>query len=175
MSTSIRLAAGDITAYNLLNTSSYLVTNFPRQTDMDAVDQWLAVQPNPPLLQTFVQSLEVGSGGYYGKFATQIEFTFMTEDMRQYIYSTIMSSKPVAKVTAYLEHPTNGFGVYTGELVTPFAANSEGGFNRFDETMYTSNVYIFRRATLKTISYLLQENGDYLLQENGDRIVLENQ
>jgi hypothetical protein len=173
MSYDIRIGAGDIPAYTLLTDDSYKVVNWTRQADMTPADQWLAVQPNPPLLQTFVPSLELGSGDYYGKFASQIEFTYLTEDMRQYIFNTIMGGKPVAKVTVYLEHPTNGFSVYTGQLVTPYAVG--GAFDRFDSNIYTSNVYPFQRGTLKTISYLLQENGDYLLQENGDRIVLEQQ
>lgn len=173
MSYDIRLWNGDITAYDLLNTDSYKVTNYTRQTDMTPSIQWLAVQPNPPLVQPFVQGLEVGTGKLYGKFASAIEFPMLTEDMRQYIDTNILGSNPIAKVTAYLEHPLNGFGVYTGELASPFVAG--GTFNRFDKNIYTNVVYPFRRATLKTISYLLLENGDYWLLENGDRIILENQ
>ena len=86
-----------------------------------------------------------------------------------------MSGNPIAKATVYAEHPDNGFGVYTGELVTPYVANSEGAFNRYDANYYSNNVYPFRRATRKTISYLLMESGDNLLLESGDKIILEQQ
>lgn len=174
MSTSIRIGAGNIPAYTFLNTSSYLVTNWTRQTDMRPGVDWLVTQPDQPMLQQYRPSLEIGAGRFVGRFATSLTFWFLTEDMRQYIDTNIMSNKPTAQVTAYVEHPINGFGVYVGELITPYAANT-GTFRRFDQNIYTENTYLFARATLKTIDYLLQENGDYLLQENGDRIVLEQQ
>lgn len=172
MSYDIRLANGDVTVSDLLGTDDYLVSNFPRQVDMQPIDQWLAVQPNEPLLQTFEPSLEVGSGNYYGLFATAIEFTTLTEGQRRYIHTTIMGGKPVAKVTAYLEHPINGFGVYTGQLLTPYAANSQG-FSRYDQRLYTINTYLFQRATAKTGGRLLLESGSHLLLESGDKIFLE--
>lgn len=148
MSDLIRLGTGTIAAATLEGTSSYLVTNFPIQADMGSGDTWIAQQPNPPLLQNLIPSLEVGSGGYYGKFASQIEFSILTEDMRQYLHNTIMGGNPIAKVTAYLEHPLNGFGSYVGELITPYAANSQGGFSRYDASYYTRNIYLFQRASV---------------------------
>ena len=94
--------------------------------------------------------------------------------MRQYIDTNIMSNNASAKVTAYLEHPINGFGVYVGELVTPYAANT-GTFNRFDNNIYSSNVYIFRRATLKTIAVLGTQSGNALGTANGSVIATEDQ
>lgn len=174
MSYSIRLGAGNIPAYTLLNDDSYLISNWTRQTDMTPAVYWLATQPDQPVLQEFRNSLEVGAGRYYGRFATALTFWILTEDMRQYIDTNIMNGNPTAQVTAYVEHPINGFGVYVGELVSPYTANT-ATFTRFDQNIYTGNTFVFRRASLKTITYLLQENGDYLLQENGDRIVLEQQ
>lgn len=175
MSYDIRIGAGDITAYDLLNTSSYLVSNWARQSDMIASDQWLCTQPDQPLLQPYVGSLEVGAGGYVGKFATQIMFPVLTQEQRQYIDTNILGGKPIAKVTAYLEHPINGFGVYTGELVSPYAANSEGSFSRFDKKRYFASVFEFRRATLKTIRVIGTLSGNAIGTLTGDAIALENQ
>ena len=174
MSYAIRLGAGNIPAYTFLNDDSYLISNWARVADMPAAIYWLATQPDLPLLQEYRPSLEVGAGRFVGRFASALTFWILTEDMRQYIHNTIMGGNPTAQVTAYLEHPINGFGVYVGELVSPYTANT-GTFTRFDQNIYSANTFPFQRATLKTISYLLQENGDYILQENGDKIVLEQQ
>ena len=175
MSNLIRLVSGVVSAYTLLNTPSSLVENFPRQTDMTPAVSWSASQPEFGVQQQIRTGAEIGSGGYYGKLSGVLEFFILTEDMRQYLHNTIMGGKPIASVTAYLHHPVDGFQVYQGELLTPYAANAETTHTRVNDDYYTNNQYLFRRGTKVTISYLLQENGDYLLQENGDRIVLENQ
>jgi hypothetical protein len=174
MSRLIRLGAGNISAYDLLNTDSYLVTNFTYQSDMGNSIEWLCVQ-NTVLLQERRQGLEIGTGGYYGKPSCQIEFPSLTSLMRQYIDTEIMSNKPIAQVTMYLDHPINGFGVYTGELVSPFAVDAETTFDRYDSTYYNNNQYLFRRATENTTSELLLESGDFILLESGDKILLEQQ
>lgn len=150
MSDLIRLAAGTIAAATLTSTSSYLVTNFPRQTDMPVSVYWSTSQPEIGVQQQVRNSLEVGSGGYYGKVSGIIEFFILTEDMRQYLYTTIMGSSPIAAVTAYLHHPVDGFQVYQGELLTPYAANAETSYTRFNDDFYTNNQYLFRRGTKVT-------------------------
>ena len=67
--------------------------------------------------------------------------------MRQFIDTNIFASAPIAPVTAYLNHPIDGFQIYQGELVTPFAANSETSYTRFSDAIYTNNQYLFRRGT----------------------------
>lgn len=147
MSNLIRIAAGNITANDLLTTSSHLVSNWTRQTDMSAAVQWRSSQPEFGVTQEFAAGLEVGSGKFYGKMSGVIEFFYLTEDMRQYIHNTIMASSPIAPITAYLHHPLDGFQAYQGELVTPFAANAETNYSRFDDSIYNNNQYLFRRGT----------------------------
>lgn len=175
MSDSIRLASGTLTANDLLTTSSYLVNNWTRQTDMTAGVQWRCSQPENGVMQEMASSLESGSGKFIGLVSGVLEFFYMTEDMRQYVHTTIMGSSPVALVTAYLHHPIDGFQVYQGELVTSFAANAETSHTRFSDAIYTNNQYLFRRGTQVTTSELLLESGDFMLLETGDKILLEQQ
>ena len=177
MSSSIRLANGTLTANDLLTTSSYLVSNWTRQTDMmvSAAIQWRASQPENGVTQEMASSLEKGSGKFIGLVSGTIEFFYMTEDMRQYVHNTIMGGSPVSLVTAYLHHPLDGFQVYQGELLTPFAANAETPHTRFSDEIYTNNQYLFRRGTQVTTSELLLESGDFMLLETGGNILLEQQ
>lgn len=174
MSSLIRIAAGTVTENDLMNTSSYLVENWTRQTDMSTSDYWSCSQPEGgEFKQEFRAGLEVGSGKFYGLVSGILEFFVMTEDMRQYVHETIMSSKPIAAVTVYAHHAIDGFQVYQGELVTPFAANSEASYSRFDDAYYTNNQYLFRRGTRISNSYLVLSTGDYLLLSTGDKVIVE--
>lgn len=173
MSDLIRIASGTVLPSTLLSTASYLVSNWTRQADMSASDYWSCSQPeNAELKQEFRPGLEVGSGKFYGKVSGILEFYDTTEDMRHYIFETIMSSQPVAPVTVYAHHVYDGYQVYTGELVTPLAIGADSSYSRFSDAHYINVQYLFRRGT-RTSYYLTQENGSYILQENGDKIILE--
>lgn len=174
MSTAIRLAAGNITAYDLLNTESYLIRNWTRQSDMSPAIQWLAVQPNKPMARVARPSLEIGVGRYYSKFASDIQFPVMTKGMIQYVATNIFggNDNSSVQVTAYVEEPKLGFAVFTGELIDAFANDS---YTRFDENKYYGVTYPFVRATLKTIQVLGTLSGDALGTLSGDAIALENQ
>lgn len=170
MSDLIRLASGIVTAHTLLNTSSYLVTNFPRQTDMTASVSWTATQPENGVQQQVRTGAEIGSGGYYGKVSGVIEFFILTEDMRQYLHNTIMGGKPIASVTAYLHHPVDGFQVYQGELLSPYAANAETSYTRVNDDYYSNNQYLFRRGTKVELS-VWQLNDDSVWTWNDDSVI----
>ena len=146
MSLSIRLWNGTITANDLLTTSTYLVSNWTRQTDMSASIQWRCSQPENGVTQEMASSLESGSGKFIGQVSGTIDFFYMTEDMRQFVHNIIMGGSPVSLVTAYLHHPLDGFQVYQGELLTPFAANAETAHTRVNNDIYTNNQYLFRRG-----------------------------
>jgi len=175
MSDLIRLASGDVTAYDLLNTSSYLVINFTRQSDMSASDYWSATQPDKMVQAEFVGGIELGSGGYYGGYSGDVQFFILTPNMRSYLHTTIMASKPVAKVTMTLYNPIDGLSVYTGELVNPYALNAVTEYTPSGYDYTFSNIYRFRNGTRKTVSYLLLENGDNILAENNALVTLETQ
>lgn len=173
MSDLIRIANGTVSPSTLLATASYLVSNWTRQTDMTAGDYWSCSQPEEgELKQEYRGGLEVGSGKFYGNVSGIFEFFILTEDMRQYIHSTIMNNQPVAPVTVYAHHAIDGFQVYQGELLTPYAANAESSYSRFDDAYYTNNQYLFRRGS-RVSDYLLLEAGDFILLESGDKILLE--
>lgn len=179
MSDLIRIAPGTITAYALLTTDSYLVSNWTRVSDMGIADEWSATQTDNPMLQEHVPSLEVGAGGFYGKHSGIITFSLLTPLMRDYLENTLLGGNGIAAVTAYLHSPrigdNNGFAVFQGEMISPYAVNAESSFRRFSDHYYTANDYIFRRGRLVTVSYLLLESGDYLLLETGDKLALEQQ
>ena len=175
MSTQIRLASGFITAFALLNDSATLVNNFPTQADQQIAYKWFARQPDKALQSAFRGGLEIGSGKLVGKFNSLMEFDVLTVEMRQYINTTIMGGNPSAQVTMYLAHPMNGFGAYQGELIDPFATNSDIAYDRFDDDQYNNVQYQFKRAVLVETSNLLLESGDFLLLESGDKLLLEQQ
>lgn len=176
MSDLIRLAAGDITAFDLFASSAFLIINFPRQTDMRVQDIWQASQPTTGALRPFVGGLEIGSGGYVGLYSTEIQFFLTTPLMRSFIESTYLNNRGIGKVTMALHDPLAAtFQVFTGELVSPFATEGLGSANRFDEFMYSNVIYTFRRGTLKIVSNLLLESGDVLLTEASETIALEQQ
>lgn len=175
MSDLIRIAAGQVAAYDLLNTSSYLVSNFPRQSDMTSAQYWSASQPNKMLSRETRSSLGVGGGNYYGGYNGEIAFFMLTEDMRSYIHETIMSSKPYARVTLAAYTDMQGFQVLTGELINPFATNAESSYETFGYELTHTNVYLFRRGSVLTVANLLAENSAVLITEDSIRLALEQQ
>lgn len=177
MSERIRLAAGQVTAYELLSNDDYLVNNFPRQADMTASVLWRASQPDKMLMQELRPSLGRGGGNFYGNYSGELAFYRLSEDMRQYLYTTIMSSKPFATVTVYMATTLSGFQVMVGELVAPFASNADTDFSTMGYEHTHSNVFTFRRGRILTVSNLLLGDGEsYLLLGNGiDRLSLGGQ
>lgn len=177
MSTEIRIAVGDITAHELLNDDSSLVVNWPLQTEMTKSNSWRASQPDKGEMRRQMRpSLARGSGKWVGLWSGVIEFWSFNGAMREYVNETILQSKPMNTITAYLhsiEH--DEFQVFVGELVSPHAQNSESEYQRFDDSNYYSNKYIFRRATLKTISVLATNSDFVILTRSGLAIALEQQ
>ena len=80
MSSLIRIASGNVSAFDLLNTASYLVTNWPRQTDQSTGIDWSATQPEFGVTSEFAAGLEVGSGNFYGKVSGIIDFFLLDRD-----------------------------------------------------------------------------------------------
>lgn len=176
MSKLIRLAAGLISANALLTDSSTLVNNFPLQSDQEADKEWRVSQfENQPLQATLRRGAERGTSKYVSRFSTVIQFMRLTLGMRQFVENTIMLGKPSATVTMFLEHPVDGFGVYQGELTTPFAVGSDLSYIRWDENQYLTVQYGFGRGVKVTTSELLLESGSFILLESGDKILLEQQ
>ena len=179
MSSLIRIGAGTITAYDLLSDDSYLVSEWDRLSDMPSSVSWSASQPELGITAEWIGGLGKGTGGFYGGHSGIVEFFILTPLMRDYLENTLLGGNGIATVTVYLHNPrladNDGFAVYQGELLTPYAANAESSHTRFNDFAYTNNQYLFRRGTLATVSNLLLEDGDYLLLESGEKISLENQ
>lgn len=155
----IRLAAGQLTAYQLLSNDNYLVSNWARTDDMPASIQWQVSQPEKGLQREFVQGLGRGTGGYYGNYSGILSFFLTTPQMRQYIYETFMSAAPIAMVTAYVHVPNNAFNfdemaVVYGELISPIASNSELEYTRFNNHLYHTLQFQLRRASVLSLETL---------------------
>lgn len=175
MSNLIRLAAGQVTAFDLLNTDSYLVSNFPRQSDMTASHYWSASQPNKMLMREQRPSLGIGGSRYVGGYFGELSFFHLTEDMRQYLDTGIFGGNPSARVTVYMATTLNSFQVLTGELTNPFSLNAESDFETSGYENTHTNVCLFSRGTILDISNLLLMTGDNLLLMSGEKLALMNQ
>lgn len=170
-----RIATGDVTAYALLNTDAYLLSNWTIQTDQTYID-WTATMPERGMTAPFVGGLERGSGVLYGNYSGIIEFFLLTELMQQYITENILNGKPIEIVTVYAyDDFARELAVFTGELVAPYAANAESTYTPSGHRVFSNNQFLFRGGTKKTISNLLLESGDYILLESGDNLSLETQ
>lgn len=176
MSDLIRLASGQVTAYEILSNDDYLVINWPRQTDMTPAIQWSCSQPKEVgVMKTLYSSgLELGSSKSISKYAGQLKFFLGSTMMREYLANEILQGRPKPVVTAYCA-TVYGFEVFVGELENPFFGNSTGSFVRFNDNMYHTITLSFNRASILTVSNLLLETSDVLLLENGDSIALEQQ
>lgn len=171
----IRLATGHIDAYDLANTDSHLVTNWTRTNDMTASDHWHATQPDQGVQRIHRRSREIGAGGFYGGYSGILEFFTLTTGMIEYIEDTILGGNGISKATIFVRIGKQSYKYFQGELVSPFALDSESDYTTAGETYTTNTQYLFRRGTEVTVSNLLLEIGDLILLENGDNIALESQ
>lgn len=168
-----RLANGAITAYALLNTASYVIADWTRQTDQANVD-WLALLPEFGMRTQWQGGIELGSGRRVSPYAGVLDFFLLTEDMGQYIHSSILNSKPCELVTftAY-DDETREVCVYTGEMVAPYFANAEATYKPNGHRVFSNNQFMVRGCTKIAIDYLLTETSVILQTESGVDIALE--
>jgi hypothetical protein len=170
-----RLSTGTITAYALLNTSSYLLSNWTIQTDQTYID-WQASLPEYGMRTQFQGGLELGSGRRVSPYSGVLDFFLLTEDMQSYIYTDILNSKPVELVTfsAY-DDETREVSVFTGEMVAPYFANAEATYKPNGHRVFSNSQYLVRGCTKIEPSYLLLTTGDYLLLTTGGKLGLVEQ
>lgn len=172
-----RLAPGEVTAYDLLNTASYVIANWTRTADMTPADDWLALMPEFGMRAEWAGGIERGSSAAVSPFSGIVRFFALTEGMQQYVHSTILNSKPLALVTllAYDDY-TRQREVFTGELVSPHFANSEAAYAPVGHAYLYDNDYLFRAGIKKFISVLGAEAANVLIgTESGGIIGLETQ
>lgn len=171
-----RIASGDVTAYALLNTSSYLLSNWTIQTDQNNIE-WSATLPEYGMRAPFVGGLELGSGMLYGNYSGVIEFFLLTELMQQYITTSIMNDKPIEIVTLYAyDDFSRELAVFTGELIAPYAANAEATYRPAGHRIFANNQYLFKGGTKKQISVIGSETTlELITDESGFLIGDETQ
>lgn len=142
---SIYLANGHISELSLLN-DTYKVESFPRQPDQPIGVQWRATTEGIVSDGTIVRSLS-STGKYYGGVSGAVKFQVLTPDMLNYLYVTVMGSRPVAKATVYVWHPRLGATPYHVELQFPLGDGDLQGVRLGDD--YTANVtFAFTQGTV---------------------------
>jgi hypothetical protein len=171
-----RIAFSDITAYALLNTSSYLLTNWTRQSDMSAAIQWKASMPEFGMRRNWQGGMELGSGAFNSPYSGVIDFFILTPLMQDYL-NTQMSDKGAAVVTllAYDDY-TRTTEVFGGELVSPHVLNADGAYSPFGATTFSNNQYGFFGGTRKLQAVIGGETTDVIIgDESGGIIGAETQ
>lgn len=170
----IRIAQGQVTAYELLSNDAYLVSEWTRTSDMNPSVYWSASQPDKPLERPKApQAMGLGAGRFYGGYSGLFNFFMTTPLMRQYLFETIMQSRPVAAVTVYMQASQDGFD--DDEFQVLYGEIERMDYERFNDAFFMNVSYEFRRGTALEVSNLLLESGDYLLLETGDKLSLESQ
>lgn len=99
----IRIGAGTLSKSTILGSSSYLITNFPVQSDNLSYPYWQAYIDQGMSNGNIIQALS-GAGGLYGKLSFNLTLLKMTPDMLDYWFVNIMASQYVAPVTIYGYH-----------------------------------------------------------------------
>lgn len=167
----LRMATGDVTAYELLNTDAYLLSNWTRQTDQSYID-WTATMPERGMTAPFVGGLERGSGILYGNYSGIIEFFLLTELMQQYITTNILNDKPIEIVTVYAyDDFSRELAVFTGEMVAPYAANAETTYTPSGHRVFANNQYGFRSGTKKQITVIGSETTLELITDESGYLI----
>jgi hypothetical protein len=170
----IRIAQGQVTAYELLSNDAHLVSEWTRTSDMNASVYWSASQPDKPLERPKApQAMGLGAGRFYGGYSGVFSFFMTTPLMRQYLFETLMQSRPVAAVTVYMQAALGGFE--NAEFQVVYGEIERIEYERFNDDYFMNVNYEFRLGTVVEVSNLLLETGDYLLLESGDKLSLESQ
>lgn len=145
MSSLIRIAAGQVGAYALLNTDSYLVSNWTRPNDMlNTPYVWSASQPDKPLDREVVAGLGIGTGGFYGGYFGAFNIFLATPLMRKYLFETIMQSKPIAPVTVYMQASNSAFE--SAEYLVLYGEMQRRDYVRFNDDLFHTIEFDFRRG-----------------------------
>lgn len=120
-----RLGAGTLSAQTILNTSSYLVTEFPLFADSHPSVGWKAFVDGGLNTGTTIQSLQ-GIGGLYGKISFQLTFAYMSTLQAEYLFTTILDSRHINAVTVVARHQLYGNVVINCYMTMPpdFAQSS---------------------------------------------------
>ena len=102
-------------------TESYAVENFPSQADMKGNVRWVRPQSHADILTPAdVQQALDGSQQAYGLTEFEWQFPFLTPMMRDYLWTTKMSSGYSSAATVRLwNRATGAFEFYTATALWP--------------------------------------------------------
>ena len=139
----VRLAPGTLSQYVIEMDDSYLVSSYPRQTDMTTSDFWDGV-PRDTVKRLTAVSLE-GSGGYHGLATGGLEFFVLTPDMIGYLWDTIFVGKPRAAVTIRTLHQKDNWVVYNAYMTWPF---DSGEYIQQTEDIYSNILFPWERGSV---------------------------
>jgi hypothetical protein len=175
MSDLIRIAPGLVTAYDLLNTDSYLVKNWARTSDMLNTSRvWSASQPEKPLERETVKGLGLGTGAFYGGYSGTFNIFVATPLMRQYLFETVMQSRPVAPVTVYMQASQTAFD--DSEFAVLYGEIERVDYTRFNDRLFHTIQFEFRRGEILEPVVLAYADGETpLLLGNGNYLAFGNQ
>lgn len=99
----IRIAPNFVSASTILGSDSYLISEFPIQSD-SVYPHWQAYVDGGITDGDVIQSL-AGDGGLYGTYSGTLTLSLFTPDMQSYWFTNVMQSKYIAPVTLYVFHP----------------------------------------------------------------------
>lgn len=98
---SIRLKTGTVTEANITADSNAIIENFPIQTDMTAAHEWSVGDPDY-FKRPWVEGFVPGTGNFQGTYSGVLVFMWMTQDMFDYLYTTINGGAYTGAVTVYV-------------------------------------------------------------------------
>jgi hypothetical protein len=165
----IRIAQGQVTAYELLSNDAYLVSEWTRTSDMNPSVYWSASQPDKPLERPKApQAMGLGAGRFYGGYSGVFSFFMTTPLMRQYLFETLMGSRPVAAVTVYMQASQGGFD--DSEFQVLYGEIERMEYERFNDDFFMNVRYEFRRGTVQELEVITTLAGATLTTLSGQEL-----
>ncbi len=140
----VRWAYGHISEYALTSNDAYLVSEYPRQSDQLAGIDWICATGDAVTEGAIEESFR-GTGKWYGGASITIKFAWLTSNMRNYMYTTLFDSKPLAPATVYVYNQNEGVGVVYNCYAEWTLVNG-GAFEYRNEYMFTNVVFKFKRG-----------------------------
>lgn len=165
----IRIAAGQVTAYELLSNDAHLVSEWTRTSDMPSSTYWSAAQPEKPLERPNApKAMGLGTGRFYGGYSGLFNFFMTTPLMRQYLFESLMGSRPVAAVTVYMQATQGAFE--NAEFQVLYGEIERVAYERWNDDIYHTVQYEFRRGTVLDLEVLSTLAGAPLTTLSGQHL-----
>jgi hypothetical protein len=147
----VRLGVGTLSQVTILNSDSYLVSNFAVQADMNTLSigwsgiEWKAITEGTIDDGTVEIALD-RAGKYYGGAKGAIKFFLLTPNMLDYLWVNIFEEKPRNNVTLYVMHQQKGATVYNCSLQWAFAGDVSAEVR--SEQFFSNVIFKFDNGTI---------------------------